>query len=87
MNTFLFLGPGLLRTIVVLVAIYYGSKFLFRWWLKRKVENAVKQREQTMSEQEASQKKQTEGSVHIKSNQSAAKSSAGGEYVDYEEVE
>ena len=38
MNIVLFLGPGLLRTILVVVLIYYGSKFLFKWWLKRKMD-------------------------------------------------
>ena len=83
------LGPGnLLRTILTLALIYYGGKFLFRWWLKRKVESAVKQQKQTVSENEAQSSRTHEGEVHIKNQNSASStSSSGGEYVDYEEID
>lgn len=83
------LGPmNLLRTIITIALIYYGVKFLFRLWLKRKVSSAVKQQQSTMSEQGASYKRNETGQVHIKqakANQN--QSSSGGEYVDFEEVE
>lgn len=82
---------GFLRTILTLVIIYYVGKFLFRWWLKRKVENAVKQREKTISEFEADQKRHAEGSVHVKSKENTRSNtragSSAGDYVDYEEVD
>lgn len=84
------LGPmNLLRTIVTIALIYYGIKFLFRWWLKRKVSAAVKQQQNMMSEQEANYQRQETGKVHIKQERSSttSHSSSGGEYVDYEEVE
>lgn len=86
---FLFIGPGLLRTVVVLVVLYYGGKFLFKWWLRMKVARAIKQREATISEAEASNKRhQEKGSVHIKSKPSEKSyNSSGGDYVDYEEVD
>ena len=58
--------PNVLRTIITIAVIYYGAKFLLRWWLKRKVEAAVKQQQQTVSEFEASHKRQETGQVHIK---------------------
>lgn len=84
----LFLGPGLLRTVVILVVVYYGSKYLFKWWLRMKVKAAVQQREKTVSQEEASYKSQEKGKVHIKNaSNSSSTSSSGGEYIDYEEVD
>ncbi len=89
MATLLFLGPGLLRTIIVLVLFYYGSKFLFRWWLKRKIDAARREERRTMSEQEASFKRNETGKVHIRQERtsSSTHNSSGGEYVEYEEVD
>lgn len=82
------LGPGgFLRTILVLALIWYGSKFLLRWWLKNKVASAMKERERSVSEEEAAFKSKDTGKVHIKSEKTSSTSSSGGEYVDYEEVE
>lgn len=80
--------PNLLRTIITIALIYYGVKFLFRWWLKRKVSAAVKQQQNTMSEHEASYKRQEKGRVNVKQEKSSdSTQSSGGEYVDFEEVE
>lgn len=85
---FLFLGPGLLRTVIGILVVYYGGKFLFKWWLRVKVARAVKRREETISEVEASDKRQQKGSVHIKSKPTETSyNSSGGDYVDYEEVD
>lgn len=83
------LGPqNFLRTILIIVAIYYVSKFLLKLWVRSKVKQATSARENFVSEQEASHKQQETGKVHIKSqsNQSSHQSS-GGEYVDFEEVD
>ena len=88
MNIVLFLGPGLLRTILVVVLIYYGSKFLFKWWLKRKMDAARREERRTMSEDEANFRRNEKGKVHIKQNKSSSSTgSSGGEYIDYEEVD
>ena len=79
-----------LRTIITIVLIYYGIKFLFKWWLRRKVANAVRQQQNSMSEHEAAFKRQETGKVHIRQERNTSSSnhnSSGGEYVDYEEVE
>lgn len=83
------LGPvGFIRTIVMIALIYYGVKFLFRWWLKRKVANAVKQQQNSVTEEEASFQRHDKGKVHIKQDRSSSShNSSGGEYVDYEEVD
>jgi hypothetical protein len=83
------LGPvGLFRTIITLVIIYYGGKFLFKWWLKRKVNAAVRRQQNTVSENEVNSQRQGTGRVHIKSDTSSSThNSSGGDYVDYEDVD
>ena len=77
-----------LRTILTIVLIYYAVKFLFRWWLKRKVASAVKQKENSVTEQEADFQRHDKGKVHINQDKpSSSHTSSGGEYVDYEEVD
>ena len=79
---------NLLRTVLTLVIIYYVVRFLLRWWIKRKVSALHKERQNSVSEEEATFKRNEKGKVHIKTNQSSSKStSSSGEYVDYEEVE
>ena len=82
------LGPvGFLRTILWIVAIYYISKFLFKWWLKRKIENHSQQMQNSMDEQQAAQAQQEQGKVRIKQAKQNEKSAGNsGEYVDFEEV-
>lgn len=83
------LGPfGFLRTLLVIVLFYYGAKFLFRWWVRQKVNSAVKNRENMVSQEEASYSKEEKGKVHIKKGSSSnINGGSGGEYVDYEEVD
>lgn len=88
MKTLLFLGPGLIRTILVIAVIYYVGKFLFKWWLKRKINAARRDERKTVSEEEARFKKQEKGKVHIKQNKnSSSNNSSSGEYIDYEDVD
>ena len=83
------LGPGtFLRTILIIVAVYYVSKFLVKWWVRTKVKQAVQNRENFVSEQEASHKQDTTGKVHITNQQDQSSSpSSGGDYIDFEEVD
>tara|TARA_B100000795_G_scaffold258900_1_gene233404 strand:+ start:11426 stop:11683 length:258 start_codon:yes stop_codon:yes gene_type:complete len=83
------LGPhNFLRTILIIVAIYYVSKFLLKFWVRTKIKQASSARENSVSEQEASHKQGDTGKVHIKSQTSQSKhQSSGGEYIDYEEVD
>lgn len=83
------LGPiNFFRTILIIVAIYYVSKFLIKWWVRSKIKQATETRENFVSEQEASYKKNDTGKVHITNQQSqSSKSSSGGDYIDFEEVD
>tara|TARA_B100000767_G_scaffold258949_1_gene268161 strand:+ start:32 stop:289 length:258 start_codon:yes stop_codon:yes gene_type:complete len=82
------LGFPSFQSIIAIVLVFYGIKFLSKWWLRRKVANAVRQQKQSMSEDEATFKRQETGKVHIKQERNSSNNkSSGGEYVDYEEVD
>ena len=73
---------NLLRTILIIVLVYYVSRFLLRWWIKRKVADMHKRQQNSVSEEEASFKRNDKGKVHIKQKKSSGHESSGGEYVD-----
>ena len=80
--------PKLIIEILSIVAIYYVSKFLIKWWVRSKIKQATESRENFVSEQEASYKQNDTGKVHIINQQSqSSKSSSGGDYIDFEEVD
>ena len=78
---------NLLRTILIIVLVYYVSRFLLRWWIKRKFADMHKRQQNSVSEEEASFKRNDKGKVHIKQKKSSGHESSGGEYVDFEEVD
>lgn len=89
----------LLRTILIILIVYYGLKFLGRvvfpflltnWANKKMQEFQQNAQNQFKSQEEAKQfAKQNEGKVEIKSTTKNNKSESDGlgDYVDYEEVE
>ena len=79
--------PAFLNTILWLLAFYYGSKFLFKWWLKRKINQHVKNGNASVNDEQAQNMRQEQGRVSIKKEQKPSSSSGGkGDYIDYEEV-
>jgi hypothetical protein len=79
---------SLFRTILIILVIYYGLKFLVRYvfplMMKNYVDNKMsefKKQQNAVFEQEAEQLKKQKGKVSI--SKDPAKD---GEYVDYEEV-
>jgi hypothetical protein len=76
-----------LRTVIIIVIVAYGVKFLMRYVFPNMVQNYVDKKindlkkEQGVSEAEAQRIKKEQGKVKI--SQNPAKD---GEYVDYEEV-
>jgi hypothetical protein len=78
--------PGFLKTIGIIVIIYYGLKFLGRLLFPmviKKAVNNMQARQHTYSE------KKPEGAVTVenKSGQKRNQQPTQGEYVDFEEVE
>tara|TARA_Y100000766_G_scaffold268584_1_gene264843 strand:+ start:454 stop:714 length:261 start_codon:yes stop_codon:yes gene_type:complete len=79
---------NLLRTILIIVLVYYVVRFLLRWWIKRKVSSLHNQQQNSVSEEEATFKRNEKGKVQIKQNKSSSEhKSSGGDYVDFEEVD
>ncbi len=79
---------NLLRTILIIVLVYYVVRFLLRWWVKSKVSTLHNQHQNSVSEEEAKFKRTEKGKVHIKQKKSSSgREPSGGEYVDFEEVD
>lgn len=76
------------RTVIIIIIIAYGVKFLMRYVFPNMVQNYVDKkisdlkREQGVSEEEAQRIKKEQGKVKISQNRAK-----GGEYTDYEEVQ
>lgn len=92
MNLFVLLYlTNTLRTILIIVLIYYGIRFLTRYVLPLFVNKGVKDMQQRMYEQQRQNQRNTrrEGEVTIESKNQNGKYSRQnqGEYVDFEEVE
>lgn len=86
----------ILRTILIIIFVYYGFKFLFRFlvplllkkWVEKKTQE-FQQRNNYMDGEKAKEfAKQQEGKIKIKpSNKSNSPDTDDiGDYVDYEEV-
>lgn len=81
---------GLLRTILILVILYYGFKFLMRYIFPLFVKRTIDKMEDRMREEyEAQQPKAPEGEVSIDKMPKKDKPNKSdmGEYIDYEEIE
>jgi len=83
---------GLLRTIAIIVLIYYGVKFIGRllapFLLKKMADKMNNQFQQgTRQNQQQEKAKKEEGEVTVEGKRHHPKfSDKDGEYVDYEEI-
>lgn len=85
-------GPiSFLRTIVIIVGIYYLFKLFFRYIAPKLLKRYVDKKMQSFQQQQFDNQHRKEGEIHIKTNANSQKNSSIdsdlGEYVDYEEVE
>ncbi len=91
MNLFIILYlVGFLRTIIIIVLIYYGIKLISKYILPMLIDKGVKNMQQKMQNQQGQNQKPSrpEGEVTIEKNKNDKWNSANqGEYVDFEEVE
>jgi hypothetical protein len=91
MNNLTELGlPNFIRTIFWIVAFYYGAKFLFKWWLKRKISSHTQHMNSSVDQTEAEYRKKAEGHVSIKQEPKSSATpgkSSDTDYVDFEEVD
>ena len=91
MNDIVELGiPNFIRYLFWIAVIYYGSKYLFKWWLKRKINSHAQKMNSTVGQSEADHMRKEAGHVSIKTKQpkkSSGGAASSGDYVDFEEVE
>ena len=89
---------GLLRTILIILLVYFGFKILARLFAPLLLRFVAKKAEQKFGEQfggfqnqanQRQQQKQKEGETIIDKmpNQNKASNDKVGEYIDYEEIE
>jgi len=80
-----------LRTLFIIVLIYYGIKLISRYILPILVDKGVKNMQQKMQNQQRQSQQSTRppGEVTIEYNKNSGKNSSRikGDYVDFEEVE
>ncbi|NQV76752.1 MAG: DUF4834 family protein [Lutibacter sp.] len=82
---------GLIRTIAIIVIIYYALQFIGKYIMPLFIKQVVKNVEKKMRDQQENQYKQEKGNVGetvIDKKPSSNKESSKevGDYVDYEEV-
>lgn len=80
---------GLLRTLAIILVIYYGLKIIARYVFPLFIKRTVnKMEDKFRAQQEAQQPQQKVGETIIdKKPQTRKKGTDGGEYIDYEEIE
>lgn len=84
---------GVIRTILIILLIYYGLKILFRWFgpsiLKYFMQKMGKRFEQQFNQYQQPRNRKDEGEVSIeKKPKNKRKSNKNvGEYIDYEEID
>lgn len=89
-----FLGPGLLRTLVIIVVVFYAFR-LFRiyvlpYLMKKGVEKMQKKAQDQMNQRYEQQRPQRpEGDISVENRKRNGKSENddSGDYVDFEEVD
>ena len=81
--------PGLIRTILIIMLIYYGVKILFRLFFPLFVKYILKKAESNFQQQfNKNQQQQTQSSAPFNQNQPKPNASKKvGEYIDFEEIE
>ena len=92
MNLFITLYiVNFLRTLIIIVIIYYAIKLFTRYVLPLILENKIKDMQQKMQEQQKQQRRtgKQDGEVTIEYDQKRnnSRNRDDGEYVDFEEVE
>lgn len=82
---------GFLRTLLIIVLIFYGLRLFARYILPLLVDKGVKNMQQKMQDQHRQSQRSTRppGEVTIEYNNKTGKNSSHtkGDYVDFEEVE
>lgn len=77
---------GILRTLVILILIYYAIKFLFRLLAPIILEQAVKKAQQNMYDRQQQYNNMQQQPYNAPHEKPKEKKKVG-EYIDYEEID
>ncbi len=77
--------PGLLRTIIIIIAVYYGVKYLIKFFAPHLMRYAARKMEEKVKEQ--FQQNQTYQQKSKSPIQNKKDKKEVGEYIDYEEID
>jgi len=78
---------GLLRTILIIIAVYYAGKFLMRIFAPILMKYAASKMEQKVKEQFGQQQKPQEKETPKEPIHKMKSTKKVGEYIDFEEIE
>ena len=78
---------GFLRTIGIIVLIYYGIKIISRFLFPIVVKKAMNNMQERQNMYQREQKREGEVTIENKNPRSSRNSANKGEYVDFEEIE
>ncbi len=78
---------GLIRTLVILVGVYYIGKFLMRLFAPFLMKYAANKMEQKMNDQFGQKKTNSENDLSKKSDKKMKSTKKVGEYIDFEEID
>jgi hypothetical protein len=92
MNLFILLNiVSLVRTVFILLVIYFGFKLVVRYLLPRLVQKGVKNMQQKMydqyRQQQNSHRREGEVTVENRRSKNTGSNPTKGEYVDFEEID
>ena len=78
---------GLIKTLVIIVGVYYIGKFLMRLFAPFLMKYAANKMEKKMKEQFGQKQSNTENDFSNKSNRKMKTTKKVGEYIDFEEID
>ncbi len=82
---------NLLRTLLIILIVYYAFRFLARlfapYLMKKAVEKMQQKAQQQYGQQQTSQAKEGETIIDKKPNKNQQSKNSVGEYVDFEEID
>ena len=82
---------GVLKTILIILLVYFGLKILFRWFgpilLRYFMKKMGKKFEQQFNQRPPSQTEKGKVTIDKKNSSRSASDKKVGEYIDYEEID
>jgi hypothetical protein len=78
---------GILRTIIIMILIFYAIKFLLRIFAPVIIQQVVKKAGQNFYEQQQNARETPQQHAYTNTNDRPREKKKVGEYIDYEEID